>query len=109
MAGAFYGMVDSGASMSLAHSSIAEDLGISLDDAEKTVLAGATGFLEHIPVYVKNNVLVTLGKLGGARIPIAFTIYDFPEAVILGREGFFESFEITFREWERKVLLRKRN
>ena len=42
-------------------------------------------------------------------IPIAFTEYIASDVTILGRQGFFESFEITFREWERKLIVRARS
>ena len=31
------------------------------------------------------------------------------DIAILGRQGFFEAYEITFREWENKLIIRPRN
>jgi len=34
-------------------------------------------------------------------IPIAFTEYIASDITVLGRQGFFEAFEVTFRGWEK--------
>ncbi len=106
--GIFYALVDSGASMSLFHSSIAEDLGIALEDSEKVILIGVCGVLESIQAYLKDKVQVSLEGLGTFSMPVAFTDHEFQDTLIIGREGFFENFEITFREWEKKLSLTPR-
>jgi len=100
-----HALVDSGATISLFPTSIAEDAGLDLGDAEQVYLAGVGGYVR---AYVKRQVRVTVEDLGSIKIPIAFTEYIASDLAILGRQGFFESFEITFREWERKLVIKPR-
>ena len=96
-----YALVDSGATVSLFHISVADDAGIDLRDAEKEYLAGVGGY---ISAYIKKEVEIEgLGKL---KVPVAFTEYISSDLAILGRQGFFEHFEIVFREWRRELELR---
>ncbi len=101
-----YALIDSGATISLFHTSIADDAVIDLDDAEQVYLAGVGGYIK---AYVKKQVNVSIEELGRITIPIAFTEYIVSDIAILGRQGFFESFEITFREWEKKLIIKPRN
>ena len=100
-----HALVDSGATISLFHISIAEDIGIDLKDAEQVYLAGIGGYVK---AYIKKQVKVSVEELGSTMIPIAFTEYIASDVAILGRQDFFETFEITFREWERKMIVRAR-
>jgi len=101
-----HALVDSGATISLFHINIAEDIGIDLKDAEQVYLAGIGGYVK---AYIKKRVKISVEELGSTMIPIAFTEYIASDVAILGRQGFFESFEITFREWERKLIVRARS
>ena len=101
-----HALVDSGASISLFHISIAEDIGIDLDDADQAYLAGIGGYIR---AYIKKQVRISIEGLGSITIPIAFTEYITSDIAILGRQGFFEAYEITFREWEKKLIIRPRN
>ncbi len=99
-----YALVDSGATISLFHISVADDAGIDLRNAEKEYLAGVGGYA---PAYIKKELEIEgLGKL---KVPIAFTEYISSDLAILGRQGFFEHFEIVFREWRRELELRPRS
>jgi len=98
-----YALVDSGAVISLFHTSIADDVGIDLSSCRREYLAGIGGY---IPAYIVNNVLVEIEGLRKIRIPIAFTEYISSDLAILGRKGFFEKFEIVFREWKRELKLK---
>ena len=100
-----HALVDSGATVSLFHTSIAEDIGIDLTGAEQVYLAGIGGYVR---AYVKKQLKVTIEGLGGIHIPIAFTEYIVSDLAILGRQGFFEAFEITFREWEKKLIIKSK-
>jgi len=100
-----HALVDSGATISLFHMSIAEDTEIDLKDAEQAYLAGIGGYIR---AYIKKQVKITIEELESIIIPIAFTEYIASDIAILGRQGFFEAFEITFREWEKKLLIRPR-
>ena len=51
---------------------------------------------------------MTVGRLGSIEVPIAFTEYISSDIAIIGRQGFFENFEIVFREWERKLIIRSK-
>ncbi|RLG88573.1 MAG: hypothetical protein DRO18_01165 [Thermoprotei archaeon] len=100
-----YALVDSGATISLFHMSIAEDAGIDLKDAEQVYLAGIGGYVR---AYIKKQVRVAIEGFESITIPIAFTEYIASDIAILGRQGFFETFEITFREWEKKLIIRSK-
>jgi len=100
-----HALVDSGATISLFPTNIAEDAGIDLRDAEQVYLAGIGGYVR---AYVKKQVRVAVEELGSITIPIAFTEYIASDIAILGRQGFFEAFEITFREWEKKLIIKSR-
>jgi len=98
-----YALVDSGATVSLFHISVADDAGIDLRDAEKEYLAGVGGY---ISAYIKKEVELEIEGLGKLKVPVAFTEYISSDLAILGRQGFFEHFEIVFREWRRELELR---
>ena len=100
-----HALVDSGATISLFHMSIAEDAGIDLGDAEQAYLAGIGGYVR---AYIKKQVKIAVEELESITIPIAFTEYIASDIAILGRQGFFEAFEVTFREWEKKLVIRPR-
>ncbi len=101
-----HALVDSGATVSLFHTSIAEDAGIDLKDTDQVYLAGIGGYVR---AHIKRQVKASIEGLGNINIPIAFTEYITSDIAILGRQGFFEAFEITFREWEKKLIIRRRN
>ena len=73
--------------------SIAEDAGIDLGDSERVYLASIGCYVK---VYIEKWVKVLVEGLGTIIIPIAFAEYIASDIVILGRQGFFEAFEITF-------------
>ena len=98
-----HALVDSGATISLFHTSIADDVGIDLTDAEQVYLAGIGGYVK---AYVKKQVKVSIEELGSIYMPMAFTERIVSDLAILGRQGFFEAFEITFREWEKKLIIK---
>ncbi len=100
-----HALVDSGATISLFHTGIAEDIGINLKDAEQAYLAGIGGYVR---AYIKEQVRVSIEGLGDITIPIAFTEHITSDIAILGRQGFFDTFEITFREWKKKLIIRHR-
>lgn len=99
-----HALVDSGATISLFHTCIADDAGIDLEDAEQVYLAGIGGCtLKHmLRSMLRSERKASIEGLGRITIPIAFTEYIVSDIAILGRQGFFEAFEITFREWGAK-------
>ncbi len=67
-----YALVDSGATISLFHISVADDAGIDLRDAEKEYLAGVGGY---VLAYIKRDVELEVEGLGKLKVPIAFTVH----------------------------------
>lgn len=56
-----HALVDSGATISLFHTCIADDAGIDLEDAEQVYLAGIGGYIK---AYVKKQVKASIEGLG---------------------------------------------
>ena len=100
-----YALVDSGAVVSLFPEDVANAIGLDLSKGETLYLTGLGGYIKgkHVP-----NVEVVIGAFR-LRIPVVFVPYTPIELAVLGRKGFFEAFEITFREWERKLIVKPRN
>ncbi|MCS7365468.1 MAG: retropepsin-like domain-containing protein [archaeon GB-1867-035] len=98
-----YALVDSGAVVSLFHTSIAEDASINLSDAHKEYLAGIGGYVQ---AHIKDKVTIEIEELGELSIPVAFTEYISSDMAILGRQGFFEKFEVIFREWKKELEIK---
>ena len=100
-----YALVDSGAVVSLFPEDIADAIGLDLSKGEILYLTGVGGYIKgkHVP-----DVEVMIGAFR-LRIPVVFVPYMPIELAVLGRKGFFETFEITFREWERKLIIKPRN
>ena len=87
------GLVDSGAYMTLAHSDIARILGIDRNDCPKKPVTGISaeteGFVKEVDLYVRHfREKIT--------IPVLF-VDDLRTAVLLGHEGFFESYRVKFQ------------
>ncbi len=78
---------------------------MDLEDAGQAYLAGIRGYVK---AYIKKQVRITIEELGSISMPIAFTEYIASDIAILGRQGFFEAFEVTFREWEKKLIIKPR-
>ena len=83
---------------------VADAIGLDLDKREHLYLTGVGG-------YIKGRLVPDVETLIGEfrlRIPIVFIPYTPIELAILGRKGFFETFEVTFREWEKKLIIKSR-
>ncbi len=100
-----YALVDSGAVVSLFPEDVANAIGLDLSRGETRYLTGVGGYIKgkHVPDV---EVVIRAFRL---RIPVVFVRYMPIELAVLGRKGFFEAFEITFREWERKLIVEPRN
>ncbi|MFH1448060.1 MAG: hypothetical protein ABIG39_04295 [Candidatus Micrarchaeota archaeon] len=101
------GLLDSGADFSAITREFAEILGLNLSKGKKEDIGGIGGSAQAIKKNIQVLVKVDHNELA---IPMrAFVLLeridDFP--VILGRVDFFSLFEITFKEMERKVVLKK--
>ena len=98
-------LIDSGADISVIPKDVAELLGLDLNK-EKDSAYGIGGRVESI----ETNINITIEKgheSYNLQMPIKVILgnYDFP--ILLGREGFFEEFVISFYQGERKVTLKK--
>ncbi len=97
-----YALVDSGAVVSVFPEDVAKAIGLDLEKGEELYLTGVGG-------YIKGKLIPNVeAVIEGFRIqiPIVFVPYTPIELAVLGRKGFFEKFEITFREWEKKLIAR---
>ncbi len=93
-------LVDSGATISIFGEETAQTLGIEIEKGEKIMLGGVGGRI--------------VGYVHTLRVRIARKEFDCPFVFsreylvsfnLLGREGFFEQFQITFDERRRTVQL----
>lgn len=100
-------LLDSGADLTAISKSLAEILGLKLDGKREPVL-GIGGKGEAIKSKVKIIVKNSHEKYT-LEIPVFVFVSDLDEdfPVLLGRTGFFDNFEITFKENQGKVVLKK--
>lgn len=99
------GLLDSGADISAMSIDFAKILGLDLNK-EKTASYGIGGRVDSIETSV--NILVEKGhEKYSFNIPIKVILgnYDFP--VLLGRNGFFDKFIISFDQKQERVSLKK--
>ena len=100
-------LLDSGADISAIPKNIAEILGINLNK-EKTFSYGLGGKVETIKTFV-NLTLEKDHERYTLCIPVSIVLNDYDFPVLLGREGFFNEFSITFNESEERISLKKVN
>jgi hypothetical protein len=102
----FYCLIDSGADESASFVEIGEALGIDFKDCPKSFVTGLGG--EDILVYKR----VIVVEAAGRRVPIDVSWQerkldpnrDFP--FVIGRLSFFDSFDVEFRQHEKKFYIR---
>lgn len=89
----FFALVDSGATVSIFRSEVAESLGINIEKGKEIYLGGVggriKGFLHRLKIEVAGKKFVC---------PIVFSRDYLVSFNLLGREGFFKRFRITFEE-----------
>lgn len=95
-----YALVDSGANISVFGEETAKALEIQIEKGEKTILGGVGG---RIVGYIHTLRVRTAGR--DFSCPIVFSREYRVSFNLLGREGFFEQFLITFDERRRAVRL----
>ncbi len=99
-------LVDSGAEVSLMSLKMGQDLGLTLADAESTLLAETIGGNVE---YVLRNLEITIDEHSFIA-PIAWLQNPIEtEQLLLGREVIFDRFNIEFRQAEEKIIFRWRN
>jgi len=95
-------LVDSGASFSIFHSEIAEDLGITIEKGKAVYLTGVggriLGYLHEIDISIDGKRFFKCNIIFSREFTVSFNL--------LGRDNFFEPFVISFLEREKKIVLR---
>lgn len=86
-------LIDSGASISIFRTETATTLGVSIESGTKTILGGVggkiVGYVHELPIEVAGKKFLC---------PIVFSRDYLVSFNLLGREAFFEQFQITFDE-----------
>jgi len=95
-------LIDSGANISVFREEIAECLEIVIEDGEEILLQGLggriVGYIHELRVRVDDEEFP---------YKVVFSKELTVGLNILGREGFFEYFQVTFNEGAREVILEK--
>lgn len=93
-------LIDSGATLSVFRSEIAEELGIIIEQGEEIFLGGVggriRGFRHLLKFDIANKEL---------RVPVVFSDEYLVRFNLLGREGVFKNFKILFNEKNLSVEL----
>ena len=95
-----YALLDSGSTMSVFRNEIAEDLGVGIHVGKEKILQSASGLVK---VYISALTV----EINGERfdMDVGFSSDLITSFNILGREGFFDRFRITFDEGHRKIII----
>ena len=96
-------LVDSGAGMSLFDATVAHKLGIPLGKGKKIDLGGVGG---RIRGYIY-TISMTIGKKQ-FKAPVVFSDELETGINLLGRQGVFEHFLITFDEVKKRTIFKER-
>ncbi|MGD0735820.1 MAG: hypothetical protein ABR976_11765 [Terracidiphilus sp.] len=88
----FEAIIDSGATRCMFHSNIGRFLGLDIESGEKEITQGIGGLTD---AYLHDITLYIPG--GPVTIKAAFK-QDLPIAALLGMNGFFEHFVVTFNQ-----------
>lgn len=94
-------LIDSGATISIFRTELAEGLGIEIEKGEEVYLTGVGG---RIKGYLHKLKIETAGKKFFC--PIIFSHEYMVSFNLLGRESFFKNFIIIFNEKEKKIELK---
>ena len=96
------GLIDSGANISVFREEIAECLEIAIEDGEEILLQGLggriVGYIHELRVRVDDEEFPCKAVFS-KELTVGLNI--------LGREGFFEYFRVTFDERAKEVILEK--
>lgn len=102
-----FALVDSGADMSLMPKDLALLLGLNEKDTETGTTAGIGGEIEvkkaNFSFVIKNEH----EKYDISLVTLVMQNTNLNVPPILGRNGFFEQFHITFKQNEEKIILKK--
>ncbi|MBI5621040.1 retropepsin-like domain-containing protein [Candidatus Gottesmanbacteria bacterium] len=93
-------LIDSGATISIFGEETAQTLGIEIEKGEKIILGGVggriVGYVHKLQVRIAKKEFIC---------PFVFSREYLVSFNLLGREGFFEQFQITFNEKRHVVRL----
>jgi len=96
----FFALVDSGATISIFRSEVADSLGIEVSSGKEIYLGGVGG---RIKGYIHKLEVEIAGKQ--FICPVVFSYEYLVSFNLLGRASFFKQFRITFEEKNNKVTL----
>src|SRR5207245_11255333 len=87
----FEALIDSGCAICMFHSSIGQSIGLNISKGEEDYTTGVSGkptkiYLHNVSLYVPGHIIKIRAGFSEA----------LPLAGLLGRNGFFEHFKITF-------------
>lgn len=93
-------LIDSGATISILRDEVAEELGIEIEQGKEIFLGGVGG-------RIKGFIHEVYFDLAGKKFlcPVVFSREYLVSFSLLGREGFFNRFTITFEEHQKRLLL----
>ncbi len=94
-------LIDSGATISIFKSDVAQNLKIKIEGRKEIILGGVGGRIRGYVHSVKTEIA---GKM--MVIPIVFSHEYLVSFNLLGRDTFFENFLITFDEKNKKLELK---
>lgn len=93
-------LVDSGATVSIFKADVVQDLGLEIERGKEIYLGGVAG---RIKGYLHNVQMEISGKQFS--LPVVFS-YEYRVSFnLLGRQGFFEKFDVVFEERKGRVRL----
>lgn len=94
-------LIDSGATISVFRSEVANELGIDIEKGKLTLLRGIAGriegYIHHLKVMIATKSFTC---------PIVFSHEHLVSLNLLGRDVFFEQFTIIFEEKRRQLRLK---
>lgn len=94
-------LIDSGASFSIFHPEVAEDIGIKIEKGKIIYLTGIggriLGYLHELKVSVDGQNFFVCKMIFSREFTVSFNL--------LGRDNFFKPFVISFLEKKRKIIL----
>lgn len=91
-------LIDSGATISIFKSDVAETLKINIERGEEIYMGGVggriKGFIHQLEMEVANRRI---------NVPVVFSYEYLVSLNLLGRQSFFERFKITFDEKKKRI------
>ena len=105
-------LIDSGCDITVIPESVAKSLGLSLDGEKDKLVA----FRESNDVIRSTAIITFIGRLRRdsvtlSKVPILIVLskkgYEEEQDIVLGIEGIFDNFDITFRKSENRIIMKK--